>query len=132
MKAQIPSFSYHQTSKNHCYQDYLTGKKLHRHKILNLYALNYFPMFIYERVHPEVLLIHLHGFANNVKSSKVLALRDFALKSVGFPSLGYGLPAHHCQNLGGFECPNKGLFPEVQKLGALRKFSRCLCNFELS
>jgi hypothetical protein len=34
-------------------------------------------MFIYERVHPEVLLIHLHGFASNVKSSKVLALRDF-------------------------------------------------------
>jgi len=33
-------------------------------------------MFIYERVHPEVLLIHLHGFASNVKSSKVLALRD--------------------------------------------------------
>jgi predicted esterase YcpF (UPF0227 family) len=41
-------------------------------------------MFIYERVHPEVLLIHLHGFASNVKSSKVLALRDFALKGGRF------------------------------------------------
>jgi predicted esterase YcpF (UPF0227 family) len=52
-------------------------------------------MFIYERVHPEVLLIHLHGFASNVKSSKVLALRDFALKSGRFSLFAMDMDYQH-------------------------------------
>ncbi|WP_299199582.1 YqiA/YcfP family alpha/beta fold hydrolase [Thermocrinis sp.] len=52
-------------------------------------------MFIYERVHPDVLLIHLHGFASNVKSSKVLALRDFALKSGRFSLFAMDMDYQH-------------------------------------
>jgi hypothetical protein len=52
-------------------------------------------MFIYERAHPEVLFIHLHGFASDVKSSKVLALRDFALKSGRFSLFAMDMDYQH-------------------------------------
>jgi predicted esterase YcpF (UPF0227 family) len=52
-------------------------------------------MFIYEREHPEELLIHLHGFASNVKSSKVFALRDFALKSGRFSLFAMDMDYQH-------------------------------------
>jgi|GEM_PF-667051 len=41
-------------------------------------------MFIYEKINEEVLLIHLHGFASNVGSSKVLAIRDVSLSTGKF------------------------------------------------
>ncbi|WP_333785072.1 alpha/beta hydrolase [Thermocrinis sp.] len=41
-------------------------------------------MFIYEKTNQEVLLIHLHGFASSVKSSKVSIIRDFAITTGKF------------------------------------------------
>ncbi|WP_448588637.1 alpha/beta hydrolase [Thermocrinis sp.] len=37
-------------------------------------------MFLYERTNEERLLLHLHGFASNVRSSKVSILRELALR----------------------------------------------------
>ncbi|MEJ5338473.1 MAG: YqiA/YcfP family alpha/beta fold hydrolase [Aquificaceae bacterium] len=37
-------------------------------------------MFIYELTNPEVILIHLHGFASNVKGSKLEVLRERSLQ----------------------------------------------------
>ena len=41
-------------------------------------------MFVYEKVSSERLIIHLHGFASNVKSSKVIMLTDYVHKSGKF------------------------------------------------
>ncbi|MCX7989513.1 MAG: alpha/beta hydrolase [Aquificaceae bacterium] len=37
-------------------------------------------MFIYEPTNPELILIHLHGFASNVKGSKISVLRERSMK----------------------------------------------------
>ncbi|WP_448584224.1 YqiA/YcfP family alpha/beta fold hydrolase [Thermocrinis sp.] len=41
-------------------------------------------MFIYENINEETLLIHLHGFASSVRSSKVLAIKDLAISTGRF------------------------------------------------
>jgi predicted esterase len=41
-------------------------------------------MFVYEKANSERLILHLHGFASNTKSSKVKALRDYASQSRKF------------------------------------------------
>jgi len=38
-------------------------------------------MFIYEHLNDERILIHLHGFASNIKSTKVKVLRDYLLNT---------------------------------------------------
>ncbi len=52
-------------------------------------------MFIYERVHPETLLIHLHGFASNVRGSKVHALREHALRTGKFSLFAMDMDYQH-------------------------------------
>ncbi|QID34038.1 YqiA/YcfP family alpha/beta fold hydrolase [Pampinifervens florentissimum] len=37
-------------------------------------------MFIYEPTNPEVILIHLHGFASNVRGSKIEVLKERSLR----------------------------------------------------
>ncbi|MCS7262300.1 MAG: alpha/beta hydrolase [Aquificaceae bacterium] len=36
-------------------------------------------MLVYEKTNPELILIHLHGFASNVRGTKISLLRDRAL-----------------------------------------------------
>lgn len=43
-----------------------------------------YPMFVYEKISSERLILHLHGFASNVKSSKVSILTDYISKSGKF------------------------------------------------
>ncbi|GBC89097.1 hypothetical protein HRbin13_01232 [bacterium HR13] len=51
-------------------------------------------MYIYEELNPERLLIHLHGFASDLKSSKVRALRDYALERKSFSFFAMDMDYH--------------------------------------
>ncbi|WP_340694580.1 alpha/beta hydrolase [Hydrogenobacter thermophilus] len=63
-------------------------------KVQQQKVIYHITMFIYEPVNSDRLLLHLHGFASNVKSSKVQALRDYAVSTGSFSFFAMDMEYH--------------------------------------
>jgi len=52
-------------------------------------------MFVYEKTNPDVILLHLHGFASDVKGSKVSILKNLALDTGMFSLFAMDMDYQH-------------------------------------